>query len=361
MREHLRVFIAACFYYSGLTRLALWWSARTEGQLIILNYHRAEGNLEAQMRYLSRYYRVMHLEEALEELYATRPDAPARTSTRDGRIPLVLTFDDGYTDNYTRALPLAQKFQVPVTIFVIPGYVESGQYFWWMAAKRLLKQFNGEKVKFAGQSYQLSNPIEREALIKAIDGRVRYASSVAEREALLAQLQQELGVSLPGRSTGSTNGTGGAGGTGGDDDAALPMTWEQIREMEKSGLVSFGAHTMHHPLLSALSDEQELLYETGESRRLLEQKLDHPVRTFAYPIGKPRHFADQGVQAVKSAGFTWALTTIEDINTNKTDPYLLGRLPGDTDLHWMVMAAELAGLLGIVSRFRKKYAELFRK
>ncbi len=352
MRERLRVLIAAGLYYSGLVRLALLWSAHSKRQLIILNYHTAEGNLRAQIDYLSRHYHVMHLEEALKELYATKSVAHSDKFGSDHRIPLVLTFDDGYLDNYTYAWPLVKKFQIPMTIFIIPGYVESGHYFWWLAAKRLLKQVDGAKVKFDGQTYQLSNPVEWETLRKVIDTRLRYATSVTEREAFLVSLQQELGVSLPVR---------GMDGIAARDEDALPMTWEQMREMEESGFVSFGAHTVNHPVLSALSDQEELQYEVGESRSLLEQKLGHPVLTFAYPIGKPQHFGDQSVHAVKSAGYSWALTTIEDTNTDETDPYLLRRLPGDVDVHWMVMAAELAGLLGIVSRFRKKYAELFKK
>jgi peptidoglycan/xylan/chitin deacetylase (PgdA/CDA1 family) len=349
MRERLREFVAASFYYSGLINLVLRWQARSKKQLIVLNYHRAEGNLEAQMRYLSRHYRILHLEQALEELYATQPVAQSGKKKHDSRIPLVLTFDDGYLDNYTQALPLAQKFQVPITIFIIPGYVESGQYFWWMATKYLLKQVKGSKVKFDGEIYQLVDPIEKQKLIKVIDKHLRYASTIIERETFLSKLQQELDVTLPTRRM------------GGDDEDVLPMTWEQIHEMEATGLVSFGAHTMNHPVLSALSDKDELLYEVGESRVLLEQNLGHPVRTFAYPIGKPQHYGDQGVQAVKSSGFSWAVTTIEDVNTEQTDPFLVRRLPGDETLHWMVMAAELTGLLGIMSRFRKKYAELFKK
>ncbi len=349
MRERLRIFIASCLYYSGIVRLVLFWSARTKRQLIILNYHNAEGNLQDQMRYLSRHYHILHVEEALKELYAPASVDRANTSGRDRRIPLVLTFDDGYLDNYRLAWPLAKKFQAPITIYIIPGYIESGHYFWWLAAERLLKQLSGTKVKFDGEVYQLSQAEERETLLKLIDTRLRYASSVAEREAFLASLQQELGVSLPVRSTEESN------------EDALPMTWEQMREMEESGLVFFGAHTVNHPVLSALADQKELQYEISESRTLLEQKLEHPILTFAYPIGKPEHFGSQSVEAVRSAGYSWAVTTIEDTNTQETDPYLLRRLPGDVDIHWTVMAAELAGLLGLVSRFRKKYATFFKK
>jgi peptidoglycan/xylan/chitin deacetylase (PgdA/CDA1 family) len=93
---------------------------------------------------------------------------------------------------------------------------------------------------------------------------------------------------------------------------------------------------------------------------VLEQRLGHPVRTFAYPIGKLEHIGKEGLQAVKEAGYKWALTTIEGVNTPQSDPYLLNRLPGDVEQHWLVMASELVGLLGIFSRIRKHYGRSFK-
>ena len=87
---------------------------------------------------------------------------------------------------------------------------------------------------------------------------------------------------------------------------------------------------------------------------LLEQQLGQPVRAFAYPVGKPEHFGEQGLEAVKAAGYTWALTTIEEANTPQCDPYLLRRYPGVLEKHRLVMAAELVGLLGIISRVKKR-------
>jgi hypothetical protein len=199
-----------------------------------------------------------------------------------------------------------------------------------------------EKVTLHNHTYTLEYAEEREALALAIDQEARKASSVVEREKFLAAMQQALEVALPRRTNKS------------DDDPQLPMTWEEIREMEQSGLVSFGAHTMNHPLLAYLTDEKELGYEVEACRKILEEQLGHPVRSFAYPVGKMRHFGDRAVQAVKAAGYLWALTTVEEVNTSEADPYLLARLPGDVELHWLVMAAELAGLLGIWSRFKKR-------
>lgn len=342
--ERLRIVLAAIFYYSGITNLALRAKERSDRRLLILNYHNADGQLAKQMRYLQRHYRIVHLHEALDELYDQSPQSIGR----DRRLPLVLTFDDGYLDNYTEGFRLAQRYQVPITIFVIPGYIESGQYFWWLAARKLVSQLPLAVITFAERSYNLQQVQDRQQLIRAIDARARQATSVAEREAFLSEIQLALGIALPCRERDAS-------------DSNIPMTWEQMQEMDASGLVSFGAHTMNHPILAHLSAHTELMYEIKESRRMLEEKIGYPIRSFAYPVGKFQHIGEQGVEAVRAAGYTWAVTTFEELNTRDTDPLLLGRMPGDTELHWMVMAAELVGLLGVVSRIRKKYAQLFKK
>ena len=343
MRERVRVFIAVCFYFSGLISLAHWWRRRSGRSLIILNYHRASSeNLRLQMRYLCRHYRIMHLETALEELYAEHSE---EKRARDRRMPLVLTFDDGYRDNYTNGFVLALELQIPFTIFLIPGYIESGDCFWWLEGRRLVKRTQVDKVTIDGQLYCLNQTEERDRLARTIDNRLRHARSVAEREAFLTAIRKSLNVS----STFTV-----------EEEASLPLTWAEIYKMEESGLVSFGAHTMHHPILAYLADPEEIRREALECRNVLEERLGHPIRTFAYPIGKFEHIGEEGLQAVKAAGYKWAFTTIEAINTPKSDPYLLKRLPGDVEQHWLVMASELVGLLGIFSRLRKKHARFFK-
>jgi peptidoglycan/xylan/chitin deacetylase (PgdA/CDA1 family) len=340
MRERVRLIIAACFYYGGLVKLAHWWIRRAAARLLILNYHRATGNtLRRHMLYLRRHYRIMHLEDALEEFYT--PHSPGQTR-QDRRIPLVLTFDDGYRDNYTYAFRLACELQIPITIFLIPGYIESGKRFWWLEGKRLAYSPKLDKVTVDGHMYQLEQPRERKALAQIIDARARHARSVAQRETFLADIRRALEFSSPGNVAEQV------------DEEALPLTWAEVHEMEQSGWVSFGAHTMHHPVLASLTDTEEVQREVTECRQVLEQQLGHSVRTFAYPIGKLEHIGHTGLQAVKSAGYTWAVTTIEGVNTRQTDPYLLRRLPGDIEQHWLIMASELVGLLGVLSRFRKK-------
>jgi hypothetical protein len=110
---------------------------------------------------------------------------------------------------------------------------------------------------------------------------------------------------------------------------------------------------MHHTVLAYLSDDAEIKREVEQARRVLEERLDHPISAFAYPVGKMEDIGERGVPAVREAGYSWAFTTIEGVNTRETDRYLLRRLPGRAEVHWLVVASELAGLLGVISRLRK--------
>lgn len=89
-----------------------------------------------------------------------------------------------------------------------------------------------------------------------------------------------------------------------------------------------------------------------DCRTLLEKQLGHEVRTFAYPVGQMQHINREVIDVVQKAGFIWAFTTHYGINTSECDPYLLRRVEVDVDQHWLVVAAEAAGLWGIFSRLR---------
>ena len=342
MRKQILTFIAAYFYYSGLVKLARWLHQRAGQRLIILNYHRATGgDLRSQMLYLRRHYRILHLEEALEELYSLSKQENAK---RDRRTSLVLTFDDGYHDNYTHGFALARELQVPITIFLIPGYIESGEYFWWLEGKRLVQRAQVNEVTIDGCTYHLVAKKEQKALAQTLDGRLRYASSVAEREALLATFREALAV--PSHVLV-------------EEERTRPLTWAEVHKMAESGWVSFGAHTMHHPILAYLKDPQEVQHEVEQCRDLLEQQLGHPVRTFAYPVGQLKHIGDGVLHAMRQAGYDWSLTTRYGCNTPRSAPYLLRRIEVDVNQHWLVMAAETACLWGIFARLR--WIPLLRK
>jgi len=137
-----------------------------------------------------------------------------------------------------------------------------------------------------------------------------------------------------------------------EEKSMLPLTWDEVREMEESGLVSFGAHTMHHPILAYLTNPSEMQSEIEQCRLVLERQLGHPVRAFAYPVGQRQHIGDLVISAVQQAGYDWAFTTTYGLNTPQTNRYLLRRIEADVSQHWLVVAAEAAGLWGFFSWLR---------
>jgi peptidoglycan/xylan/chitin deacetylase (PgdA/CDA1 family) len=329
MRKRFGVLLAAFFYYTGLVRLFRRRMRRMNKRVIILNYHRAsEGpndiHLRKHMEYLRRHYRIMHLEEALEQLYAPTSDCGT-----DQRTMVVLTFDDGYYDNYTHGFTLASELHVPITIFLIPGYIESGRPFWWCEGERLVQKAGARVVMLDDVAYDLTTPAGRAQFTHYIDMHLRYATSVAEREAFLAHVYEVLGVS-PALTAG--------------EEKDRSLTWGEILKMQESGWVSFGAHTMHHPILSYLADPAEVRHEVEASRYVLELRLGRPVRTFAYPVGQDEHINQKVLETVREAGFSWAVTALSGIATAESQPLLINRLLTDSQRHWLVLAAETSGI-----------------
>ena len=325
--KRVELVIAACLYYSGLVRLARWWKQRSGQSLVILNYHRAAGgDLRQHLLYLRRHYRILHLETALEELYTSHKGGPL---SKDRRTPLVLTFDDGNHDNYTHGFKLAQELQIPMTMFLIPGYIQSESRFWWLEGDHLVSKAQVSEATVEGRTYHLDKLAERKALAQAIDARVRHAASVSEREEFLISVRKVLGEV----SAGVT-----------EEKDTLPLAWAEMQAMKESGWVSFGAHTMHHPILAYLADPAEVQYEVSECRVVLERQLGQPVRTFAYPVGKSEHIGEKGLHAVQAAGYDWAVTTIDGFNSPQSDPYLLHRFTVDVSQPWLLVAAKASGV-----------------
>jgi peptidoglycan/xylan/chitin deacetylase (PgdA/CDA1 family) len=112
------------------------------------------------------------------------------------------------------------------------------------------------------------------------------------------------------------------------------LSWEEIGKMRKEGF-SFGSHTHTHPNLLELSRDK-VLSEIRDSKRILEERLEEPIRFFAYPYGK---FNFQIRDMIKKAGYLGAFSTLPGKNGIDEDPFLLRRIlvrGYDTKLHFIL-------------------------
>lgn len=176
-----------------------------------------------QMHFLKKHnYKVIPLER-LADLIKEKKRIPNKT--------VIITFDDGYKNNYLYAFPILKKYNLYATIFLIV------------------------------------NEIDR--------------------------LKQDR------------------------------LSWEEIKQMQDSGLISFGSHTLDHPFLTELSSEEELRRQIFDSKRILEERLAKPVYAFAYPAGR---FNGKVKNLVKEAGYKLAVTTNPGKRFPNDDIFALKRI-----------------------------------
>jgi peptidoglycan/xylan/chitin deacetylase (PgdA/CDA1 family) len=269
---------------------------------------------EAQLALLSRFCSVLPLDEIMDRIERGHP-LPARC--------VALTFDDGYRDMYTRAVPLLKRYNLPAILYVAVQAIERG--FVWLDLLRYVIRTTHE-LRVELDTLQDGEP--RIVSFATLSERVRAARQLNVR---LKQLQSgdkrrvldELVWKLLGRSP---------------HDVTIPglmLSWDQLRSMARDG-VEIGAHTMTHPILTRIP-EQEAKDEITTSRRKLEQALGVPVRHFAYPNGQPADFSPAVRRLVEEAGFRSACTTVQGFNRPSDDRLILKRIDGNQDtLHRLV-------------------------
>jgi peptidoglycan/xylan/chitin deacetylase (PgdA/CDA1 family) len=104
-----------------------------------------------------------------------------------------------------------------------------------------------------------------------------------------------------------------------------PCSWSELREMADSGLVHIGSHTVTHPILSSVTDE-ESWRELTDSRTQIEEHVGRTVNMFCFPNGTPEDYRLAQVRQVKDAGYAGAVVTRFGLAANGSDPYQLPRM-----------------------------------
>jgi peptidoglycan/xylan/chitin deacetylase (PgdA/CDA1 family) len=249
-----------------------------------------------QMRYIKRHYRVVSLQQMMEEL---------KDSTAAGQ-GIVVTFDDGYLGTYTDAFPVLKEYAIPATVYLTAGLVESGTLAWYdqiflrfqRAPSDMTINLNGE------QSMRLSDFASR---VEAATTAVLYLRTLPDEQRQQWCASLEKALSVP---SGELHGS--------------MMNWDQARDMCHAG-ISFGCHTMTHPVLRQLTSDA-VQREIAESKLLIESRLDVKVNDFAFPFGKSRDCGTIGVEVLSALGFRSAMTTILGINGPETDSFRLRRM-----------------------------------
>ncbi|HEX42766.1 MAG TPA: FkbM family methyltransferase [Phycisphaerales bacterium] len=273
-------------------------------------------NFDAHMAELAAYLRVVPLPTLVEEIRHGQymPDTVA------------VTFDDGYADNLTKALPILKAHNIPATVFVTSRMVGSDREFWWDALEQALLVNSVLPPSLAltcGSQrlfWSLADPAQR---LKCYDDicsilRDRPADQI---DPVVDMILAWAAVPLIGRMS------------------KRPLTLSQLRCLADSPLIEIGAHTQTHTRLRILSVRDQFAEVVG-CKRQLEALTGQPVNLLSYPFGSAGDFTDETRQLVASEGFTAALANTQGHVSPPVDLYAVSRLlvrnwTGDVFARWL--------------------------
>ncbi|MCE7985827.1 MAG: hypothetical protein DYG89_32010 [Caldilinea sp. CFX5] len=282
-----------------------------EPKALILIYHRiadeslrpnwlavSPDNFAGHLAYIRQRCRPLRLLELVEAIQ--KQSVPDRS--------VVVTFDDGYRDNLTQALPLLEANQVPASVFVTTGFVDNQREFWWDDLARLIQSAHNKPPSLTltvqGRIYHWATDTEQQRQQTRLELDTLIAPLPAQtKEALLNELARWSGLPRDVR------------------PAYRTMTAAELQTLAQSPYIDIGAHTVTHPLLPTLS-LMEQRDEICRSSHQLAALLQRPIHAFAYPNGA---FTDETAQIVRDAGFCAACTTRRGAVQNNDDCFLLRR------------------------------------
>ncbi len=251
----------------------------------------------AQMNYLKKHYRIVALSQMHRELKEGHAVPPT----------MAITFDDGYRDLYTHAFPVLRRLQIPATIYLIGGCMQTGMAPWYDRIFSSVRCAPGPRLQVSldtTQTFKIDSSAKRASVAWQI---VCYLRSLDDRDRLAWCRAFE-------RSTPVHE----------EELQNRMLDWHQVRKMAQEGIY-FGAHTWTHPAVSRLSPDA-LNREFGDTKTFLEAGLNTEVADFAYPFGKADDCSSLAESALAKYQYRSAVTTSEGINSSETNVLRLRRL-----------------------------------
>ncbi len=284
---------------SGVT--ALHWLSRPAG-LYCFNFHRV-GNDDGSafhpnlfsctgqrfgelVAFLRREFELIGIDQLVGLVVSGR-----RPDRRYGLI----TFDDGYSDNYGTAFPILRSFGCPAVFFLPTDFIDGREVPWWdLIAWKVSRMGDGE-LRIPGADA----PVR--VLASDLTGSIRRVLRVVKTTPGVAMAEKVAAIErqVPSQDIRAHG-------------EHLFMSWEQIREMRACGMW-FGSHTRSHHVLSHLSEADQIV-ELRESKRTLEERLGEPVHSIAYPVGGADSYTAATRRAVEDCGYQVAFNFQPGVN-----------------------------------------------
>lgn len=284
------------------------WKKAGHG-LYIFNYHRVGDaantpfdpnvfscntqRFEQHLKFYKKHFVMLHMDELQDVI----------SKGKEGKFGLI-TFDDGYVDNYQNAFPLLLKENLSATFFVTTDYVESNLIPSWDEVAFMVKSASVSQINISGTIIEIDKHAIGRTIRLVLNQFKKDTRSIPEK---LAAYSAWLQPTVP------------------LQKQQLFMSWAQLLEMQSHGM-SVGSHSCSHNILSHLSDDQQR-YEIFTSKQILEDKLLSEIYAIAYPVGGYNCFNETTCSLIKEAGYRYAFSFTNELNRlNTLNPYSITRI-----------------------------------
>jgi peptidoglycan/xylan/chitin deacetylase (PgdA/CDA1 family) len=304
--------LAELLFRTGLLRPL---GALQPKELVVLCYHRIRPNdppadypydegvfgptqleFERQVKWLKQNFAILSESELLALI----------SNGSHSRRSAVITFDDGYADNYELAYPVLRAHDIPAIFFLCPGLIDGGTLGWWDLIAYLIKKSDRPVITLSGETLPLGD--RRSESVATVQDWMKSRPAV-QTAGLIGELAEACGVPLPTR----------------EAQQSQFMSWEQAREVVRNG-VAIGSHTHTHPVLGRL-DEEGQRRELWDSKAALERQLGQRIRTLAYPVGRYGNFSEATMRIAAECGYEAAFSFRTGGNQpRKIQPYDVRRI-----------------------------------
>lgn len=289
--------------------------------------HTSVSDVKAAIKCLSKQYNFISIDEATQQI----------ESNNIQKNCIVLTFDDGFEDNYLYLLPVLKEHNIPAVFYINQSVIGTDKSLWFQAIINYFFSIKENQItlEINQTNYDLSTPKKR---FRAAFNFMRYLQSNHPPEVFKSIIDNIAG------------------------DSALPdltdkhMSWKDLDQLCNEELITIGAHTVdHYPL--TLCNNELASSQICDSVLLLEKRLPIKIKHFSYPRGHHDDFNEFHVKELKKIGIHSAVSTIRGTNTANENLYYLKRIGfpqkvigNTTELLWYV-----AGLPQILSTIKNTF------
>lgn len=297
LKTRLRQAMLDTLHYSGVSRMAAPW---TRGVGVIFTLHRVRAEPDAQPfapngileitrdfldavipRVRARGYDIVSLDDAVRRL---RAGDPARRFA-------CFTFDDGYHDVASEALPVFERHNAPFALYVTTGHPERKTVMWWSVLEDIVRGNEQVEAEVSGRRVRLAadTPAGKYRAFEAIYWPLRALPHAAQYEAILKLADRyHVDTLAPVRAT--------------------AISWDAIQTLAASPLVTIGVHTVNHYTLSKLPPDA-VRDEAQRARHEIGDRIGRDPRHFCYPYGDRGSAARREFELIRELGFLSATTT----------------------------------------------------